>query len=81
MVVVVGNYFMWFLFVVVGLVVCLLVIEVIGVGWYSMIFGFFIIVIGVFVWLLICYGEKWRVDIGKSDNSVGLEGEDMVYGK
>jgi MFS family permease len=76
-----GNYLTRFLFAAAGSAVCLPAIEAIGVGWYSTISGLFITATGVLVWLLTRYGEKWRVDTGKSDNSAGSEGEDMVHGK
>lgn len=68
-----GNYLARFLFAAAGTAVCLPAIRAIGVGWFSTISGLFISVTAALVWLLTRYGEKWRVRIGKVDDS-GAEG-------
>ncbi|BDD56922.1 hypothetical protein MPDQ_006381 [Monascus purpureus] len=58
--VVAGNYMFRYVFAAVGSGVVLPAIQAIGVGWFSTISAFFLIVAGVLVWLTTIFGPRWR---------------------
>ena len=74
-----GNYLSRFLFAAAGSAVCLPAIQAIGVGWFSTLSGLFITATGGLIWLLTLYGEKWRLDTGKTETQgTAFDGDNVA---
>lgn len=58
--VVAGNYMIRYFFAAAGSAVCLPAIEAIGVGWFSTISAFFMILCAIGVWATTIWGTAWR---------------------
>jgi hypothetical protein len=58
--VVAGNYVIRYLFAAGGSAACLPVIEAIGVGWFSTISAFFLVLAAVGTWATSVWGHEWQ---------------------
>ncbi|KAJ5887998.1 hypothetical protein N7495_008039, partial [Penicillium taxi] len=65
--VVAGNYMCRYFFAALGSGVVLPAIEVIGVGWFSTLSAFFLIVSGICVWATTIFGSAWREKVDAKD--------------
>lgn len=63
--VVAGNYVARYLFAAAGSAACLPVIEAIGVGWFSTISAFFLVLAALGTWATAIYGHDWQEGMEK----------------
>ena len=65
--VVAGSYMLRYFFGALGSGLVLPAIEAMGVGWFSTISAFFLILSGVGVWLTTVFGDQWRDKVEKKE--------------
>ncbi|CAI7667115.1 unnamed protein product [Penicillium bialowiezense] len=65
--VVAGSYMLRYFFGALGSGLVLPAVEAMGVGWFSTISAFFLILSGVGVWLTTVFGDQWRDKVEKKE--------------
>lgn len=73
--VIAGNYFVRYLFACLGTAVVLPAIERVGVGWFSTISAFFLMVSALGTWATVTWGRGWRERVDEKRRARrGLDG-------
>jgi hypothetical protein len=76
--VVAGNYFMRYIFAAAGSAACLPAVRAMGVGWFSTISAFCLVVGAVATYFTAEYGKGWRDDID-AKKAAKKEGENQAW--